>query len=221
MLKSQLSVESKPETLSLFPVFIITQKQEKIVMAIQLNTRKFTISEYHHIAETGILLEDERIELIKGEIIQMSPIGSRHAASVRRLTQLFSQKLGQNALISVQNPIFLGDDISEPQPDLAIVSYRDDFYLDAHPQPQDILLLIEIADSSLTYDREVKAPLYAAAGITELWLVNLIEQRLEIYRQPAANGYQEIKYCKYCRKNDSISSLAFPDISLTVAEILG
>lgn len=187
-------------------------------MAIKLNTRKFTISEYHQMAEKGIFLEDDKIELIKGEIIQMSPIGSRHAAYVRRLTQLFSQKLGQKALISVQNPIDLGDDISEPQPDLAILSYQDDFYLNGHPQPQDILLLIEIADSSLIYDQEVKAPLYATARITELWLVNLIEQRLEIYRQPTANGYQETNYY---RSNDSISSLAFPDISLTVAEILG
>ncbi len=187
-------------------------------MAIKLNTRKFTISEYHQMAEKSILSEDDRIELIKGEIIQMSPIGSRHAACVDRVNRLFNRLFPETVIIRVQNPIFLGDDISEPQPDLAIASYRDNFYLDGHPQPQDILLLIEIADSSLVYDREVKAPLYAAAGITELWLVNLIEQRLEIYRQPAANGYQEIKHC---RKNDSISSLAFPDISLVVAEILG
>lgn len=182
-------------------------------MSVQLLKRKFTVDQYHRMAETGIFASSDRLELIQGEIIEMSPIGSRHAAWVRRLTQLFSEKLGQRASVSVQNPISLGDNQSEPQPDITILAPRSDFYLTAHPQPQDILLLVEVADTSADYDREVKIPLYAAAGITEVWLLDVGAEIWQVYRQPTAAGYQEMQQVP---PGSSIAPLSFPEITLTI-----
>lgn len=183
-------------------------------MSVQLLKRKFTVDQYHRMAETGIFASSDRLELIQGEIIEMSPIGSRHAAWVRRLTQLFSETLGQRVSVSVQNPISLGDNLSEPQPDITLLAPRRDFYLTAHPQPQDILLLIEVADTSADYDREVKIPLYAAAGIAEVWLLDIGAEIWEVYRQPTAAGYQEMQQLP---PGASIAPLSFPEISFTVS----
>ncbi|HIK13215.1 MAG TPA: Uma2 family endonuclease [Oscillatoriaceae cyanobacterium M33_DOE_052] len=182
-------------------------------MSVQLLKRKFTVDQYHRMAETGIFASSDRLELIQGEIIEMSPIGSRHAAWVRRLTQLFSETLGQRVSVSVQNPISLGDNLSEPQPDITLLAPRRDFYLTAHPQPQDILLLIEVADTSADYDREVKIPLYAAAGIAEVWLLDIGAETWEVYRQPTAAGYQEMQQLP---PGASIAPLSFPEIRLTI-----
>ena len=184
-------------------------------MSVKLIKRRFTISEYHQMAEVGILTPSDRVELINGEIISMSPIGKRHAACVNRLNQLFYQKLGDRILISVQNPILLNN-LPEPQPDITLLQPRSDFYASGHPQPVDIFLIVEVADSSINYDQEVKIPLYSASGITEVWLVDLNQNILQVYQQPTATGYQMIQSFQ---PEDSLSPLAFPEINVRVDEI--
>jgi Uma2 family endonuclease len=186
-------------------------------MTVQLLRRKFTVEQYHKMLESGILTEDDRVELIRGEIIEMSPIGTKHAACVNRLVNLLAQLLGKRVIVAAQNPIALNDN-SEPQPDVALLKPRDDFYATAHPQPQDIFLLIEVADSTVMYDREEKIPLYGAANIIEVWLVDINAQIVEVYQQPIAAGYQHIQKFT-CGQTLSIS--AFPEVKITVNEIFG
>lgn len=160
-------------------------------MTLQIGKRLFTVDDYHRMAETGILNEDDRVELIEGEIVEMNPIGSRHAGCVIRLTHLLTRAVGERAIVSVQNPVQLGDR-SEPQPDLLLLRPRPDFYAEAHPGPADVLLLIEVADASTANDRNVKLPLYARAGIPEVWLIDLENEVVEVYRGPAADGFTEV-----------------------------
>lgn len=189
----------------------------EVRMSVTGARRRFTVKEYHRMALVGILREDDRIELLEGEVIEMSPIGSRHAACVDRLTEVFSERLRRRATIRVQNPIRLGED-SEPQPDLALVQPRPDFYASFHPEPQDVFLLIEVADTSEEHDREVKIPLYARWGIPEVWLVDLAGDAIEVYRGPGPDGYREVYRV---RRGESLSIQAFPDIVLAVEEVLG
>ncbi|HEY9847282.1 MAG TPA: Uma2 family endonuclease, partial [Candidatus Caenarcaniphilales bacterium] len=177
----------------------------------------FTVNEYHQMAQTGILSESDRVELLEGELVEMSPIGSRHAACVKRFNRLFSQRLSQRALVSIQDPIQLSER-SEPQPDLVLLKPRADFYAQAHPQPKDILLIVEVADTSVDYDRQVKIPLYAQAGIIETWLLDLIKEFVEVYRQPVAGEYREIQQLQ---RQQLLSPLAFSDMRVTVSELLG
>ncbi len=186
-------------------------------MALQLLRRKFTIAEYYQMAEAGIFLANDRVELIAGEIIEMSPIGSRHAACVDRLNRLFNRLLASRVIVRVQNPIRLSDR-SEPQPDLTLLQPRPDFYAEAHPQPAEVLLLVEVSDTTVEYDREVKIPLYAQAGIVEVWLVNLPEAYIEVYRHPAGDRYLEIHRWQ---RGQNISILAFSDVSFAVNDIVG
>ena len=185
-------------------------------MAAQVMRRRFTVSEYYRMAEAGILHEDDRVELIEGEIVEMAPIGSRHAACVNRLNNLFARGLVQQAIISVQNPIRL-DEHSEPQPDISILRQRSDYYSTAHPGPQDVLLLVEVCDSSVSYDRDFKIPLYARAGIVECWLVLLDEGLIEVYRSPGSGDYREVLQV---RRGETLSPLAFPGIVLQVDAVL-
>jgi Uma2 family endonuclease len=178
---------------------------------------RFNVNEYHKMIEAGIFGEDDRVELIHGEIYVMSPINPRHAGHVNRLVQLFYQRLGNRVLVGPQNPIQTVDD-SEPQPDVTLLIPRHDSYSQSHPTPADVLLVVEVADSTLEYDRNVKAPLYARAGIRELWLVNLIDNRLEVYRDPDPQEYRERRLF---RSGDTIAALAFPETTFSVAEILG
>ncbi|GIX47745.1 MAG: hypothetical protein KatS3mg131_1956 [Candidatus Tectimicrobiota bacterium] len=142
-------------------------------MAVTLPKRRFTVAEYHKLAEAGILSEDERVELIEGEIVAMAPIGSRHAGAVKRLLdQFIPLQAARRVLLSVQDPIRLGEH-SEPQPDVALLRPRPDFYAAEHPGPEEVLLVVEVAETSAEYDREVKVPLYARFGVPEVWLVDL------------------------------------------------
>jgi Uma2 family endonuclease len=153
------------------------------------------VDDFHKMGEVGIIPPDSRVELIDGEIINMAPIGSgHHAGTLDYLVSVIGKKLSANATLRVQNPIILGAD-SEVQPDLAIVKTSEDFYRSAHPKEQDALLLIEISDTTLKFDREIKIPLYAKHNIKELWLINLVDKRLEIYRTPNINKhlFQDIK----------------------------
>jgi Uma2 family endonuclease len=164
----------------------------------------------------AIFDEDSRVELIEGDLIAMRPIGERHAGKTRQMNRLFSTRVGAAALVDVQNPVAL-DRHSEPQPDLALLKPRPDFYESGHPQPEDVLLLLEISDSTLRYDRDIKVPLYARAGIPEVWLLDLPGQRLEVYRRPSAEGYREILYPA---SDETIAPALLPDLVLPVNSLL-
>lgn len=158
-------------------------------MAQQLAKHWITVDEYERMGEAGIFRPDSQLELLEGEIYEMSPIGSSHAACVKALSLLLNQLFGGVMLVSTQDPIRL-DDYSEPQPDVALLRWRDDFYRRAHPTPANVLLVIEVADTTVDSDRRIKLPLYAKAGIREVWLVNLPEEKIELYAEPSGGAYQ-------------------------------
>jgi len=178
----------------------------------------FTVSEYHTMLEAGILHEDDRVELIEGEIWQMTPIGSHHAGELNWLTALFASLPGsRRAVISVQNPVRLSD-FSEPQPDFLLLRFRDDFYTREHPAPADVLLLVEVADSSLGYDQDVKMGLYARHDIPEVWLYDLVHGAIVVHRDPSPQGYRNVRTF---HPGEHLAPLAFPDLILEVGALLG
>lgn len=151
---------------------------------------RLTVRDYERMGEAGIFHEDERVELIEGEIVDIAPIGSGHSGQVNRISNIIKLAVGERVIVSVQNPIVLGDH-SAPQPDIALLRPQVDYYATAHPQAQDVLLIIEVAESSLGYDRAIKLPLYARHGIAEVWLVDVTGRRLTMHRQPTPEGYRE------------------------------
>jgi len=178
--------------------------------------RAIDVHEYHRMAAAGILQEDERVELIEGEIVPMAPIGSAHGGASNALTMLLTAAIGQRAIVSVANSVRL-DRFNEPQPDFALLRPRDDFYRHAHPGPTDVLLLIEVSRSTLRFDRLVKLPLYARAGIPEVWIVDLVDPALETHRAPGPDGYAEMAR----HVAGTVAPLAFPDALIAVAAVLG
>jgi Uma2 family endonuclease len=186
-------------------------------MSVQVLKRRFTVDEYYRMAEAKILSEDDRVELLEGEIVQMTPIGRHHAACVNRLLRLFSDRVAGRAIVSVQNPIRL-DEHSEPQPDVALLRFRPDFYAQAHPRPEEVLLLVEVAETSTEFDRQVKVPLYAQAGISEVWLVDLAGECLTVYVKPSARVYEQVQRFE---RGETISPQALTELKLNVSEVLG
>ena len=168
-------------------------------------------------AQGGVFAQGDRLELIEGEVIEMSPIGKRHAACVRRLDRLLNRNAGELTIVSVQAPISI-DDFSEPQPDVALLKHRADFYSNSHPTAADVLVIIEVADTSVEYDRRVKLPLYARAGIPEACLIVLPKDLIEVHSQGKNGKYQKVQRLKR-GKTVVLSSLA--DLSFKVDEILG
>lgn len=177
--------------------------------------RRFTVHDYHRMAEAGILHEDDRVELIEGEIVEMTPIGARHAHAVRMLNQLLSNQVRDEFLIDVQNPVRL-DERNEPQPDLAVLRARD--YRRSLPGPEDTLLLVEVSDTTLAYDRDVKLPLYARAGVPEVWIVDLGNEVLERHTGPSGDGY---RYVEKVRRGQKLVSDTIPDLAVDADAILG
>jgi Uma2 family endonuclease len=167
-------------------------------------------------AKAGILKPDARVELIEGVIVEMSPIGRRHKASVDRLTRIFA-RLDESVILRVQSSIILTD-YGEPEPDIVLLRPRDDFYADVDAGPEDVLLIVEVADSSEGYDRLTKAPLYALYKIPELWIADLNRDRVTLYRDPIPTGYATVQVA---RRGETISPLAFPDLQIAVEAILG
>lgn len=157
-------------------------------MAISLPRKLWTVDEYERLIEEGTLTKYDRVELIKGEIVDMAPIGLRHISCVINLDDLFHELLGRTVTVSVQNSVRLPDD-SEPQPDVALLKGHRSLYKQHRPSAEDVLLLVEVADSTLATDRSVKVPLYAEAGIPEVWVVNLDEDAIEIYSEPVGGRY--------------------------------
>lgn len=184
-------------------------------MAVQVERapRRFTVDEYHRMADAGVFRPDERVELIDGEIVEMTPIGRRHANCVNNLTRLLVTRLGDRAIVSPQNSLQISVR-SEPQPDLTVLRRREVSYKDEDATASDVLLLIEVADTSIAYDRRVKLRLYAAAGIPEVWIVDAAGEEIEIYRSPG--GFRE---AQRARQGGTVTPIAFPDLTLAVADI--
>jgi Uma2 family endonuclease len=177
---------------------------------------RITVAEYDRMVEHGILTKEHRVELIRGELVAKMPIGDPHAGCVKRLNKLLGNRLQDLAVLGVQDPVQLAD--SKPEPDVSILRPREDFYAQSTPRPADVYLLIEVADSTLDYDREVKAPLYAENGIAEYWIVNLEDKCFEVYRQPRADGtYADVRML---RVGDMADIAALPGVAIAVAEVL-
>ena len=179
--------------------------------------RRFTVEEYHRLAEVGVLHEDDRVELLNGVIVDMMPIGPFHGGSVNRLIRMFERISRDRWVTSAQNPVHIGKH-NEPQPDLLILRPRDDFYAENHPRPNDVFLLIEVSDSTLLIDRDDKLPIYATAGIAEVWIVNLPERLVEVYSSPQSGAYTEMREV---HPGGALAPAAFPDAAIDTAALLG
>lgn len=200
-------------------VGVVAEQAAQSVQVAQFRSKKrlFNVQEYYRMAEVGILRPDERVELINGEIIQMSPIGSRHGGCVNALNALLGEIKGRIAIVSIQNPLDV-DGYSEPEPDVALLRFRPDHYRESHPTPADVLLLAEVSDSTIAADRRDKVPLYARVGIPVLWIIDVQKDYIEVYSNPS-----EGQYGKFERIQPG-QSLAVPGIAgaaLSVDDILG
>lgn len=185
-------------------------------MSIQVEKRYFKVGEYNRMGKAGVFSEDDRVELVEGEIVEMTPIGRRHASCVDRLTELLSSQ--PKVIVRVQNPVQL-DVFTEVQPDVALLKRREDFYSRSHPTPEDVLLAVEVSDTSASYDREIKLPLYARFGVPEVWLVDLNTRIVEVYTRPENEEYRE---SRRAGRDDSLTASAVPDSSpVAVEDILG
>jgi Uma2 family endonuclease len=176
----------------------------------------FSVEDYYRMAETGVLRPDVRVELLNGEIIDMSPIGPFHGGVVGRLTRLFTLYSKDRWLVWPQNPLRLGDH-SQPEPDVMLLKPSTDDYTSRHPRPEDVFLLVEVSDASPTTDLEKKLPAYGRAGVAEVWIVDLNEAAIEIYREPHFNGYQSKTVL---HSGDLAHPAAFPDVAVEIAALL-
>jgi Uma2 family endonuclease len=186
-------------------------------MVAQPARRLFTVDEYYRMAEAGILGEDDRVELIKGEILAISPIGSLNASCVNRLNLLLDRLNQDRAILSVQGPLRLNNR-SEPVPDGTLLAPRDDFYVSGHPGPGDVRLLIEVSDTTLAYDSGIKLRLYSRSGIAEVWIVDLQGQCITVYRNPTSSGYQNTEVHE---RGGRVAVASFPDIEFAIDDVLG
>lgn len=186
-------------------------------MAVELLPRwQFSYEQFEQMIEAGVFDEDDRAELIYGEIVRMTPLGLPHSQSVRRCNGGFSSRAGETAIVDVQNPLDLRPH-ARPEPDVMLLRPPESRYIGRLPTAEDVLLVVEVADSSLVSDREVKLPLYARVGIPEAWLVDLIHDLIRIYREPAEDGYRVIQTA---RRGETVAPLAFPDWAIPVEELL-
>ncbi|HEX6183547.1 MAG TPA: Uma2 family endonuclease [Pyrinomonadaceae bacterium] len=186
-------------------------------MSAEIARYSFTAEEFERMGEAGIFRQDARLELIEGEIYEMSPIGSPHAACVNFLSRLLNRLFGDNHIVATQNPVRLND-ISEPQPDICLLRWRDDFYRESHPGPADVLLVIEVADTTVVKDKTIKIPLYARAGVPETWLVNIPEGQIEIYSDPSGGAYQ---HAEVFGRGAEARSHTVEGLAVKVGELLG
>jgi Uma2 family endonuclease len=186
-------------------------------MAMPLVLRRFTVDEYQRMGEAGVFHEDDRVELLDGRIVEMTPIGSEHAGCVKQLCQLLYAAAGRAITVGVQDPLVLGT-YSTPQPDIAVLKPRPEGYRKRHPHADDCFLVVEVADTSVASDRSDKVPLYAHAGIPEVWLVNLPAGSIEVYRTPQAGRFTDVRTA---RRGETLTPLRLPAVALSVDDILG
>lgn len=182
-----------------------------------IRRHRLSVAQYERMGEAGVLAADARVELIEGELIEMAPIGTRHAAAVKRLNHAFNAALGERAVVAVQDPLRLGD-YSEPQPDLMLLRPRDDFYGAAHPTAADVLLLVEVSDTTIRFDRAIKLPLYAREKIAEVWIVDLDDLVLRIHRNPADGSYRDVQDLP--APSGLVELAAFPGIVIDLGGLL-
>lgn len=182
-----------------------------------LAPKRFRAEDFHKMTEVGILPEESGWEVIDGYLIDKMSIGSRHAGTVNELTQSLIILLGRAAIVAVQNPIHINE-YNEPEPDIALLKPRKDFYKRSHATPEDVLLLIEVSDSTIEYDREIKKTLYAEAGIVEYWLVNLQNDTIEVYSQPKNGSY---RLARILESGETIEATQVKNLKLQTDEILG
>jgi Uma2 family endonuclease len=174
---------------------------------------QITVDQYYQMAQVGLLSAEDRVELIEGEIIDMAPIGSAHASTLRTLAELFREAVGKQAIVAVQDPVRLGDR-SEPEPDLALLRRREDRYKHAHPTAPDVYLIVEVAQTSLRYDREIKLPLYARHGIPEVWIIDTQKRTLSLHRDPQGERYASESTTSAPGK---LALSALPDVAIDLA----
>lgn len=186
-------------------------------MSVAVSKRRFTADEYQRMGQLGILSEGDRVELIDGEIVAMTPIGPRHCASVDRANRAFVTTAGLTAIVRIQGSVRLSF-YTEPEPDVVLLRPRADFYWSAHPGPSDILLIVEIADSSIDYDREVKMPLYAQSGVPEYWIADLNEGELLCYASLRDGAYQSLRRHGY---GETVAPELLPECWVSVNDLLG
>jgi Uma2 family endonuclease len=179
------------------------------------NEHRFTVKDYYRLAEIGVLKPDARVELLEGQVIDTPHVTPLHAGTLARLAQLFGHT-AEKWLLVVRSEVVLNE-YSQLQPDLMMVEPRSDYYSNRHPGPEDVYLLVEVSDTSLTTDREVKLPAYGRAGIPEVWIVNLLEQTIEVYREPHFSGYATKTVL---RTGETAQPLAFSDVAIDVGELL-
>lgn len=189
---------------------------EKIVSSSTVRPKRFRVDEFRKMTEAGILPEESGWEIIDGYLIDKMTIGSKHLSVVNRLNRILINLVGEQAIVSIQNPVHL-DDYNEPEPDISILKPRQDDYAESLPIASDALMLIEVSDSNIRYDRDIKVKLYAEAGIVEIWLVNLIEDTIERYSSPLNGRFGSVETFK---KGESIRSISMENLSLNVDEIL-
>jgi Uma2 family endonuclease len=187
-----------------------------VLATVEVQRRRFTVEEYYRMGEVGILGPEDRVELIEGEIVQMSPISILHGTCVAARTEALKRSLGERALLSAQNPVRLPR-ATEPQPDVVLLRPPLSQYWARRPQPENVLLLVEVADTSYRYDRYVKVPLYARAGVPEAWIVDLNHDVVEVFRAPSPTGYASMQRME---RGGTVTALTFADVVIAVAEIL-
>lgn len=176
---------------------------------------KLTVEQYHRMGETGILHEDDRVELIDGELIRMAPIGSLHAGLLTRLTRLLVERVAGRVIVSPQNPVILSR-VTEGQPELTLLRWRSDDYMGAVPVATDTLLVIEVADSSLRYDRDVKLRFYAESGVPEAWIVDARRRLLFVHRESAGNAYRSTQTLA---EGDAAACATLPELRIELDEL--
>ncbi len=181
-----------------------------------VSRHRFTIEDLERMVHAGVLRPDDRVELIEGELVDMAPIGWAHQGCVNRLTEILVTQLRGRAIVQPQGPLRLSE-YSVPQPDLAILRPRSDYYAHGGPTAADVFLVIEVSDTTLAYDRDVKVPLYARHGVPEVWVIDLSGQRVLVYRHPSADGYRSVAEF---RAGDHCAPEAFPDLALSVDALL-
>jgi Uma2 family endonuclease len=196
---------------------VTVRKAGSMITTETMNKKLFTVDEFYRMGEVGILPEDQRFELIRGEIIEMPPPGPPHSGRVNRLVRLFTSKLGDAVIVSVQNP-FLIDRYSLPMPDLALLKPQSDFYQTEHPHPGDVMLLVEISHTTSVYDANVKAPLYAECSAPESWQLDLKKDVLIVRTNPKDGEYHTVRIL---RRGETITPQTLPDFTFSVDEILG
>ena len=179
--------------------------------------QRYTVDEYEEMVVRGILTERDRVELIRGEIVDKMTIGTPHFVCVNRSTRIMVRLFGDKEIVSIQNPVLLAD--SAPEPDVVVLRSRADEYSSGKPGPADVLLLIEVSDSTIDFDRDVKGPLYAESGIVEYWIANVDEERLEVYRRPTSRRtYEDVRIL---HRGAAVDFTAWPGVSIAVTDILG